>query len=74
MLTLLFMIFLFAVCMKAVVFGFKVLFMTGSAVFLLVFFIPAFVIAMIVFWGLMFFVIPLLIVGFIFYGVLKAIA
>ena len=74
MLALLFMIFLSVVCLKAVFFGFKVLFMTSGTLFLLVFFIPAFVITMILFWGLFFFIIPLLIAGFIICSVIKAIA
>jgi hypothetical protein len=48
--------------------------MTSGTLFLLLFFIPAFVIAMIVFWGIFLFVIPLLIAGFIICSVIKAIA
>lgn len=77
MLTLFFMIFMiciFAACLKVALFGFKLLFFTSGATLFLLFFIPIFVIGMIVFWGIFLFLIPLLIVGFVISMIIKAIA
>lgn len=68
-----FVIVMFALCLKLVFAGIKVLFITGSALITGLFLIPILLIAMFVFWGLFFFIIPIIVFGFLASKLVKAI-
>ena len=73
MLFLFFIIVLFALCLKLVFAGVKLLFVTGGVLIGGLIFIPLLILGMFALWGLLFFIIPLIVVGFIASKVVNAI-
>lgn len=73
MLFVFFMIVLFALMLKLVFAGIKLLFITGGALLSGLFLIPILILALFVFWGILFFIIPLIVVGYLASKLVKAV-